>query len=209
MNKRVFVAVPFDEESRRGIEKVQKILLKKHWPVKWEPVEKLHVTLAFLGNVEYSEQKTVNSEKVTHSEIKSNLDLIVDSARQAVEEMKQFEVGFKGLGSFPTLLLPTVVWVGLKGDLKSLAVLYKKLRTELLSNGFRLDNKPFRPHVTLGRIYPEAKRKVRLEMGKEIEKLRIMDIPQKLVVDRVAVFESTTGRAGSTYRILHETGLLK
>lgn len=191
MQKRVFVGVPFDAEAQRGVEGVFKLLARKHWTVAWEGVEKLHVTVAFLGNTETE-----------------RLDVACQAVALGARGVAPFRVGFKGLGAFPDLFLPNVIWVGLKGDLKSLARLYKQVRRELVVADFSLPERAFVPHVTLGRVKKVAGRKQRLEMGKEIGRLRQMEILQQLTVDRVVVYESILTPSGSTYRILEEISLV-
>jgi len=72
-----------------------------------------------------------------------------------------------------------------------------------------VDEKPFWAHVTLGRVKQDCGRKERLEMGKEIEKLRRMDIPQKWQVDRVNIYESTLESEESVYHIIKSVSLDK
>jgi 2'-5' RNA ligase len=187
---RVFVGIGFTKEAQNGVMKVLKMLEKKHWLVKWEPIEKLHITLVYLGDID-----------------EEQLSNVIEAVKIASKQVTEFTISFKGLGSFPTLLLPLVVWLGLKGDLKSLALLKKEIQKALRSANFPFDEKPFRPHVTLGRVEKSARRKIRLEMGKEIGKLREMDIPQKLRVDGLCVFESVVGKAGPEYKILDEIKL--
>lgn len=205
--KRVFVAVPFDEEAKRGIKKVLKQLERKHWPVRWERVEKLHVTLAFLGWIDMGKVQNVQEVQKVQKEKRGTLTKLEMATREAVKGMRQFAVGFKGLGGFPDLELPRVVWVGLKGDLKSLAKIYKVVRLQLEQSGFILEGRPFVPHVTLGRIRKETRMKQRQEIGKQLAKLRQLNIPQHLKVDRVVVYESVLRRSGSEYRELTEVRL--
>lgn len=188
--RRVFVAVAFDAPARRAVKKIYKDLERKHWPVKWTPEKNLHVTLAFLGNLSDDEVEKV--KKV---------------AEMAAREVDPFEVGFKGWGGFPDLVLPHTIWLGLNGDLKNLAYMYKRLREQLSGNGYRLGGKPFVPHVTLGRVKRGSRRKVRLEMGRQLSKMRRLDVVQKLHVKRVEVFESKLSPKGSKYVVIEGFGL--
>ena len=184
---RIFIALPLTDEDRRGVKKVVKYLERGRWAVAWEPEEKWHLTLAFLGEV-------------------SDIEPVLAAVASACKNMSPFTLKFKGLGAFPDLLLPKVVWLGLKGDLKSLYKLVKNLRGELDGAGIDFDHKVFRPHITLGRIKTSMSRKQRLELGKIISKNRILDIPQTWLVDKVVVYESRLTPSGSDYRICQEYG---
>lgn len=186
---RLFVGIPLDEEARRGVEKVVKKLKRGHWPVRWEKPEKWHVTVAFLGN-----------DKLALKSLAS----LSSAVKRGVRGIEPFEIRLKGLGSFPDLVLPRVVWLGLKGDLKSMARIYKGVREELRKLKLEFDEKPFRPHVTLGRVSKEAKRKQRLELGKYLQKHREMKILQQWRVDRVVIYESRLKPSGSEYKELKE-----
>jgi len=182
---RVFVGLGLSEEGRRGVEKVVKQVKRGHWPVKWEGSEKWHVTLGFLGEME---EKRVGE--------------VVEAVRLGVKGIKSFEVGFKGLGVFPDFMLPRIVWIGLKGDLQSMARVYKGVRRELEEAGLELDKKPFKGHVTLGRVKKEAKRKQRMELGKYLKKQRELGIVHKWWVDKVRVYESRLKTEGSEYKVI-------
>lgn len=202
------MAVPFDSESKRGVENILKVLKRKHWPVRWEAVEKLHITIAFLGWLELEEGEILRLSGTSHSSRRAqddkraikSLARLSSAVKKGAEGIESFTVAFKGLGGFPDLVLPQVIWVGLKGDLKSLAKIYKEVRSELKQLGFTLDDKPFVPHVTLGRIRRDTRMKQRQEIGKQLDKLRKMNIAQQLMVNRVVVYESKLTRVGSDYR---------
>ncbi len=168
---RLFIAFPLSDEARRAVKKAVKKLERGHWAVRWEPEEKWHLTLKFLGEVE-------------------DIESVTEQAEAACEDIAPFTLKFKGLGAFPDLLLPRTVWLGLKGDLKSFYKLSKKLSDEVIQ-----------PHITLGRIKPEMGRKERLELGKIISKNLTLDIPQTWFVDRVCVYESQLSEKGSSYRV--------
>ncbi|MBI4034764.1 MAG: RNA 2',3'-cyclic phosphodiesterase [Candidatus Chisholmbacteria bacterium] len=190
MKRRIFVGVPLSDEVRRGVSRVVKRLVQKRWPIKWEAAKKCHITVAFLGWI--TEVQLVQ---------------IVQIVKEAAKGFDSFAVEFKGLGAFPDLVRPRVVWLGLKGDLRPLARLYQRVRQKLEASGFELEQRPFVPHVTVGRMGREVGIKLRSEMGRQIKKLTNMDLPYEWRVDRVIVYESQMKRSGSEYRILEEIKL--
>ena len=88
-----------------------------------------------------------------------------------------------------------------------MARLYKQVRAELSGAGFEFEERSFMPHVTIGRVGKEAKRKQRLELGKLVAKKLQLKIPQRWQVDRVVVYESRLSPKGSKYQVIEEINL--
>lgn len=101
MQMRVFISVNLSALARKELGELTQKLQKSHWPVRWEEISKIHVTLAFLGKLKNS--KTLKLRAIV---------------KKACLGINPFEVSFKGLGSFPNFIEPRVIWMGLKGDLK-------------------------------------------------------------------------------------------
>jgi 2'-5' RNA ligase len=56
------------------------------------------------------------------------------------------------LGVFPGARRPLVIWCGVTGDVEKLSVLQKQLDNDFAGIGFPRENRPFRAHLTIGRI---------------------------------------------------------
>jgi len=184
---RVFIAVDLDHPARKELEKLLKKLAKKHWAVKWEAAEKVHITLAFLGETE-------------------GVGEVEGCVGKAAVSFKPFTLSFKGLGCFPDYLLPRIIWLGLKGDLYNLATLQKTIQAKLIQAGFKPDIKPFVPHITIGRV-KHARLGQRQEIGRQIKALQKMEFKSAWKVDRVIIYQSQTLPEGSIYRKLSEAVL--
>jgi 2'-5' RNA ligase len=182
---RVFIGLPLDKEARRGVEKEIKHLQRGHWPVRWEKEANWHSTVAFLGSIE-----------------EDLLEKLKQAVKRGAGGIRPLKLEFKGWGSFPDLFLPRVVVLMLKGDLKQLFKLVKQIRSELDKVGIAYDTKPFRAHLTVGRVEKWAKRKQRIELGKILSKNRNLEIPQQWLVDRAVVYESRPTSEGSEYHEL-------
>lgn len=190
---RVFIAIDLSPEAKKEIEKFyKKVLFKKHWPVKWEKPEKLHLTLVFLGEIK-----------------KTKLQPIKSAIKKVIRNFKPFLISFKGLGCWPEFAYPRVIWLGLKGDLKSLAMIQKNLEKELIKIGFNLEIKPFSPHITLGRIKNECEYKERIEIGRQLRRYMIYDLGSKINVDKIVIYESKLKPTGSVYKRLLEIQFAK
>ena len=152
---RVFVAVEISEE---GV--INAILdFQSKIKIKAKPIlpQNLHFTLQFLG--ETSEEGV---EKIRHS-LKSI-------------EFSKFKINFHGVGAFPSIRSPRVIWIGVDADggnfLKQLA---GKVEKALLPLGFSQD-KPFKSHITVFRI----KNKVN-NVSKELEKFEFNDFGSQVI----------------------------
>lgn len=96
--------------------------------------QSIHLTLKFLGNID---EPMV--ERVRH--------VLEGSARSC----NCFDLQVEGLGVFPSLRRPRIVWVGLRKE-PALDKLQRGLETSLLPLGWKLDKRPFKPHLTLARL---------------------------------------------------------
>jgi 2'-5' RNA ligase len=186
---RLFIGVALAPQMHRPVQKLLKELARKHWPVSWEPLEKLHFTLVFLGEV--GEGRLPELKQIVEA---------------SCARIKPFTLKVKGIGCFPDYFQPRIIWLGLKGDLTSLAALQKQLKAGLSGQGFPTDAKPFRPHITLGRI-KEARFRERREIGRQLKGLRIKEIAVEWRVERVGLYSSQTFPAGSVYTLVEEREL--
>jgi RNA 2',3'-cyclic 3'-phosphodiesterase len=182
---RVFIGLDLPQENKLELKKLLKTLQKKHWKVNWENPEKLHLTLAFLNEINKKELK---------------------KAKQAVfkisKSLNPFNLKIKGVGVFPDFILPQTIFLFLKGDLKSLSLMQKILQRDLKAEGFNLRKKPFVPHFTLGRI--KARFKERQEIGRQLKALRVIDLKEDFTVKKITIFQSRLSPKGSSYTKLYE-----
>lgn len=136
--KRTFIAVRFSDEVISALDNLQaclKAAVGSRAKVKWVEPKKIHLTLQFLGNVgvEVIEEMT-------------------EFLKEAFWDTPPFEVKLFGLGAFPSPRKPRVVWVGIQAGFGKLQTVSDALHRVTEDFGFRREKRPFRPHVTLGRI---------------------------------------------------------
>jgi 2'-5' RNA ligase len=131
---RSFIA--FDIESESVLERmanVQSLLTKTGADLKLVNPKNIHITLRFLGNI------TQNM------------------AERIFEEMKKvqftpFNVKIHGVGAFPNLRYPRVLWAGITEGADQLRNIFSQLEPRLRSLGFAHDPKGFSPHLTIARV---------------------------------------------------------
>jgi 2'-5' RNA ligase len=103
--------------------------------VSWVPPQNLHVTIAFLG-------------QVTEPMVSALSSVLAPTAAG----IAPFDMTCGGLGVFPDAEHPRVIWAGVSSPGGELAVLHARVAGALGETGFNLDGKPFRSHVTIGRV---------------------------------------------------------
>jgi 2'-5' RNA ligase len=135
-NIRSFLALDPPEEVLKEIASIQNRLRKLiHGDIRWVRPEGIHLTLKFFGDV--------SGDDV------ANIATVVE---KAVEGERSFSLAIGGAGIFPDPNRPRVLWLGMNGDVERLLVFQKGLDQALLQIGFPREERPFRPHLTLGRI---------------------------------------------------------
>ena len=103
--------------------------------VRWTAVEKIHLTVVFLGDVP-----------------EERIDFIKQAAGEVCACHDPFTFAVKGLGIFGPPRRPRVVWAGLSGETSRMALFKRDLLEVLAPVGIKPDARPFRPHLTLGRF---------------------------------------------------------
>ncbi len=194
---RIFISVNLPAPAQKELAKLVKKWEKFHWPVRWEKVEKIHLTLAFLGKAKSPSQRLVGLWP-------KKLKVVI---KLAVREIKPFEVGVKGLGAFPDFVRPRIVWLGLKGDLQSLARLQKQISQELSAAGFEFSQRPFRPHLTIGRVKKGISKGALADLGKKVRQHCEINFENKIPVNSVAIIQSQLQRPASIHTKLAEVKL--
>jgi len=132
--------------------------------------------------------------------VEENIVSEVASALDGVASGQQpFELEFQGVGAFPRLASPRVLWVGIQHR-EELIRLQKDVENTIAPLGFPTEKRSFRGHLTLARLkgerWPEEWRRRFLELA------RITD-GRTLPVDRIILFRSDLKPGGAVYTQLH------
>jgi len=131
---RTFIAIELPEEVRRKLVQVQDVFRGSGARVKWVAPQNLHLTVKFLGDVEFEEVSEISGV-----------------IKDAVSDIRPFRLSIKGTGSFGGRT-PRVVWAGTQGDTTSLETVFKRLNDGLTRFGVPYEKRRFSPHVTIGRV---------------------------------------------------------
>ena len=173
---RSFIAVDVEEPVRHGLRHLLGELVQIKADVRWVREGGLHATLKFLGSVQAPRLPQLQATL---------------GAGLAAQPVLQVQVC--GLGAFPTLRRPRVLWVGLRGaGLVELAAAVEQVTTAC---GFEAESRPFTPHITLGRVNG-TRGWSRVE---EVIKAHLSDDFGSSTVDKVTVYRSTLRPTGAVY----------
>jgi 2'-5' RNA ligase len=78
--------------------------------------------------------------------------VVVDAISEAVTGVGPFDMEVRGVGAFPTVQRPRVLWAGVGEGSAALVSVVDRLRGALFSRGFPGEHRPFVPHLTLARM---------------------------------------------------------
>jgi 2'-5' RNA ligase len=144
----------------------------------------MHLTLKFLGDTPL--------DKV--EEVKVAL-------AQAAAEVRPFTFTMAALGCFPNTRRPRVVWVGLQEVTGALVRLRGVVEAQVAPLGFPTERRPFKPHLTLGRVQRRASKSEVREIG-EVVAASVAGIGSEMTVQEVRYIKSDLQPSGAVYTTL-------
>ncbi|MBI3166843.1 MAG: RNA 2',3'-cyclic phosphodiesterase [Chloroflexi bacterium] len=187
---RTFIAVDLPLSIQESIEKQTTRLRQTLGDdvVRWVAPHNMHLTLKFLGNA-----------PTTH------LDFLKQMLTQAADATPQFDLQIGGIGSFPNSKRPRVLWVGLHAP-ASLASLQKLIEEGANRLGYEKEERPFSPHLTLGRVRQGIDVKELQKISNALSTIQLGKIGTARV-DSVHLYKSDLNSDGSVYTKLFSTPL--
>jgi 2'-5' RNA ligase len=187
---RAFIAISLSKEVHQGLEQVLQEM-KSRLPgsaVRWVPAENIHLTIKFLGEVSTASLKMLTTMMQT------------EAARHP-----QFEFSVGGLGAFPSPRRPRVIWIGIEAPAE-LASLQRGVETEMARLGYAPEDRPFSPHLTLGRVTRNANPDELHQLSNVLEtyKVGFLGVTR---VQAIHLFRSDLQPSGAIYTRLHSAPL--
>jgi 2'-5' RNA ligase len=153
--------------------------------LRWVRPESLHLTFHF--------EAALPIKKV---------DDVLRAMERAADRLTPIELRARGIGAFPNVRRPRVVWAGVEGDLEALSRLARGVEREMKAIGLK-PAKPFKPHLTLGRVRDGVS-------GAELEALSealisfgtTVPTASNFIVNQLTLVQSTLDPGGSNYTYL-------
>ncbi|RMF94431.1 MAG: RNA 2',3'-cyclic phosphodiesterase [Nitrospinota bacterium] len=132
---RTFIGIAISPVIQQQILAAQKAWGEVVPGIRWIKPENLHLTLKFLGEIE-----------------ETLVDPIHHRMQRVAGGVAPFTLTIQGLGVFPNLSRPRVLWLGVNQGKQSLQTLYALLQAELTPLGFPAEKRAYTPHLTLARF---------------------------------------------------------
>jgi 2'-5' RNA ligase len=175
---RAFIAIDLPESVKSFLSEAQEALKSYGFGVKWVRPQNIHLTLKFLGDT-----------------AAADTDKIVEAMTLAANNCPIVSLTAKGIGVFPNVRRPRVIWAGLNGQIEVLANLQQTLNAHLANLGFATDTRAFKSHLTLGRV----KGKIASDrMLAAIDKLKELE-SESFETREVILFKSELRPSGAVY----------
>ncbi len=132
---RTFIAIPIPESCLEMLAQMQRHLKASKAVISWTRISSIHLTLKFLGEID-----------------PAIIPQMTESLEVISKQAQPFDLRLTGLGCFPNEKNPRIIWCGIQGDTDVLSRLQAGVETVCDGFGFPPENRPFRPHLTLGRV---------------------------------------------------------
>jgi len=189
---RLFVAIDLSDDQRaeaaRAADVLQRALDAAQAPraVRWVAAPQLHVTLRFIGEVDDA------------------LGARLGEALAPPLSISSFSLALGDPGVFPGPGRPRVIWIGLADGVEGASASHDAIEERLRSRGLPQEERPFRAHVTLGRVR-EMRPAQAAALREAIARLRIDPAPA--TVTHATLYRSRLSPKGAQYDALARTML--
>jgi len=181
---RAFIALELPPAAVSLLQEVQQELKRLKIRARWVRPENIHLTLKFLGDI--------NPDDVGK---------ISDAMTSAAADTSPVTLSVRGIGVFPGIKRPRVIWIGLGGNIQELLALQGRLETGLDTLGFPREKRAFKAHLTLGRIKQAVNPDVIRQLMGQYAGLD----SDEFTCDQVILFKSDLKPSGAEYSKLKQT----
>jgi RNA 2',3'-cyclic 3'-phosphodiesterase len=178
--KRVFIAVKVDPDDalQRMISTLQSLLAAEK--IKWVDPVNIHITLAFLGDTE-----------------EKKIEAIAGMLKDKCSGFQEFDFKLAGAGVFKNSRDPRIIWAGITSQDK-LCALENRIAEGLKSIGFVIEERQYKPHLTLGRVKSVRDTK---NLKNILDRYSGFEF-QRVDVKEVILYESILSQTGPIYKSL-------
>lgn len=188
---RAFIAIEIPLPVREALcEEIAPLQKEIGDTVRWVPMENMHLTLKFLGDVSASK-----------------VEMLSEMLRAEADLFHCFELHLEGLGAFPNLKRPRVLYVGMQAPV-TLEALQRGIESASRRLGYESEERGFSPHLTIGRVKQNINSSDQQTIRRALEQTRI-DSPGIARVDSVHLYKSDLRPTGSVYTRLYSAPLKK
>lgn len=178
---RAFIAIDIPPEIKQAISTQTASLRKESGrAARWVAPENIHLTLKFLGEAS-----------------PANLELLAQAIQSECAQTAPFTVSVENLGCFPNPRRPRILWVGLVVP-PGLSRLQRQIEATAARLGYARDDKPFSPHLTIGRAREQAAPAEIQALRSLLERTTVVSLGT-FTVEQVHLYKSDLKPEGPVY----------
>jgi 2'-5' RNA ligase len=179
---RAFIALDLPVDIHARLDGVMEDLKRrlKDAPVRWVAVRNIHITIAFLGDVSVA-----------------NLEPIKKILQTEAGRSAPFSLTVGGLGAFPSISRPRVIWVGVQAPLE-LGALQTRVEAELSRLGYTREEREFSAHLTLGRLARTAESQDARRISETLASVKVGNLGEAHIA-ALHLYRSDLQPGGSVY----------
>ncbi len=182
---RTFIAVDLPQDVKMEVDKLTTEFRNEGPGINWVKAGNLHITMRFLGDID-----------------ENMVPELAENIKTNTCGFSKFDLSLKGLGGFPNLIMPRVIWIGTEGGKRKLLDLATSVELACIGSKFGKSDKRFLPHLTIGRVKtPSGIEK----LLKKIERTPFESLPFEIT--EVTIFKSELSPAGPKYTALEKIEL--
>jgi 2'-5' RNA ligase len=188
---RSFVAINLPDDVREALQRVaeeQRASMPERG-IRWSRVSGIHLTLKFLGDVAESDLPAIKAALV-----------------QCCVDHVPFSFTVGGMGCFPNVKRPRVLWVGVTDETGKLVTLQRDVDRHLEGLGFAREKRAFHPHLTLGRTRRGLRSSELTRIGEAVASSEIGELGV-VRVDEIHLMRSDLRPDGAVYTSLQRVNL--
>ena len=177
--KRVFIGIPIGCKIKSILPLLKFAVHCNPNGIKWIPLEKIHLTLSFLGDVSIND-----------------IPDIIRSVEQNIA-ISQFQLSISGTGMFPLSKSPKVLWLGVGNGMNKLKILHEEVIRSIRGYKVNYENNTFAPHISIARIS---------SLHRKIDVLPLLDSvysPIEIEVNSISMYESKLLPDEAQYTIIN------
>ncbi|MFL5620807.1 MAG: RNA 2',3'-cyclic phosphodiesterase [Gemmatimonadaceae bacterium] len=183
---RLFFAIELGDALQDRLDKTTAPLRAEAPELTWLSRERRHLTLKFLGDVD-----------------EAAAPKLVEAAERTAARHPPLEMHVREVGAFPNFRRARVVWIGVEQEPR-LELLHHDLELACAEQGFEVEGRPFRPHITLARV----RAPLAVERLRGLARVaRTVRMKAMVPVEWITLFESTLAPTGARYCRIHAAPL--
>lgn len=180
---RSFLAFELPPDIKKEVTRITGKVKRTGLAASWAKPDNIHLTVVFMGDVD-----------------EKDIPDIISSIDNVAVKYNEFDISLGGMGLFPDIRRPRVLWLGLNGEIESLSSLRDNLQKPLEIYGVEQERRAFKPHLTLGRFRRPVKERSLLQ--KILDEYSGISGPDGKL-DELILFKSELKPGGSVYTRIH------